>query len=283
MFSDIFDVFTGGGRNSHRTRTVNGDDIECVVNLTFKEACFGVKDKEISYNRLDTCPVCGGTGSKSPNGVKTCPKCGGSGVMEIIQRTPFGSMRTTTTCDQCRGEGKIITDRCTNCYGKGTVKTQKKLKINVPAGVDNGNTMTIRGEGCVAPRGKGGVNGNLFLIFKVAPHPLFIREGVNVSYELPITFMQAVLGDKITVPTVDGTTVIDIPAGTQNGTVIRVKGKGIKNLRKDSYGDVYIHIVVDIPKNLSLKQKNALNDIKETFSKANYDKVEKYNKTIKGI
>lgn len=283
MFSDIFEAFTGGGRSSSRNRVVNGDDVECTVNLTFKEACFGVKDKEIVFSRMDKCGACGGTGSSSPNGVKTCPKCNGSGSMTINQRTPFGVMQTRTTCDQCRGEGRIITDRCTHCYGKGTVKTQKKIKINVPAGVDNGNTMTLRGEGCVAPPNKGGVNGNLFLIFKVSSHPLFIREGIDISYELPITFIQAALGAKVTVPTLDGTTIIDIPEGTQNGTVIRVKGKGVKSLRKEVYGNMYVHVVVDVPRSLNYKQREALKNAEDALNKATYEKIEKFNKKVKGL
>ena len=284
LFSNIFSGFTGGGGRSggQARRDRNGDDVECTVNLTFKEACFGVKDKEIIFNRMDKCPSCNGTGSKSATGVQTCSRCNGTGTVTMQQRTPFGVMQTRTTCPQCNGEGKVIVDKCTECYGKGIVRKQRRLKVNIPAGVDNGNTMTIAKEGCAAPNGTG-VSGNLFLIFKVASHPIFIREGVNISYELPISITQAALGAKISVPTLDGSTTIDIPEGTQNGTVIRVKGKGVKNLRKDSYGDMYIHIIVDVPKSLNLKQRAALREAEEQLAKAKYDQIDKFNKKLRDM
>ena len=283
FFSNIFSGFTGGGTRSERHRTArNGDDVECVVNLSFKEACFGVKDKEIIFARMEKCGGCNGTGSKNPNGIKTCPRCGGSGTIITQQRTMLGVIQTQGVCDQCRGTGKIITDRCTDCYGKGIVRKQRRTKVTIPAGVDNGNQITVRGEGCAAPVG-GGENGNLFLYIKVASHPIFIREGFNVSYELPITIIQATLGAKITVPVLDGTTVIDIPEGAQNGTVIRVKGKGIKYLKKDGYGDLYIHLIVDVPKSLNTKQKAALKTAEELLQKARYEQIDKFNKKLRDI
>ena len=283
LFSNIFSGFTGGGRNSQQTRRErDGDDIEYVVNLSFKEACFGVKGKEIVFSRMDKCTSCNGTGSKSASGVKTCPKCNGSGTVIMQQRTPFGVMQTRTTCPQCNGEGKIIVDKCPDCYGKGIVRKQRKLTVNIPAGVDNGNSMTIPKEGCAAPNGLG-ANGNLFLIFKVAQHPIFIREGVNISYELPITITQAALGARITVPTLDGNTVIDIPEGTQHGAVIRVKGKGVKYLRKDAYGDMYIHIIVDVPKSLNIKQRAAVKNAEEELNRAKYEQIEKFNRKLREI
>jgi molecular chaperone DnaJ len=282
FFSNIFNGFTGGGnaRGASSRRERNGDDIECDVLIGFKEACFGIKDKEVIYQRMEKCASCGGTGSRSRNGIKTCPKCGGTGRITINQRTPFGVMQTRVTCDQCRGEGKIIVDRCPDCSGRGVVRRQHAIKINIPAGIDNGNTMTVRGEGSAAV---GGENGDLYLNIKVAPSALFVRENTNISYELPITFMQAVLGARLTVPTLDGSTVIDIPEGTQNGTVIRVKGKGVKNLRKDTYGDLYIHILVEIPKSLSGRQKAALSEAAAAMDKAKYDKIDRFNKIIKDI
>lgn len=281
IFSNIFSGFTGGGRsNAQARREANGDDIECAVNLTFMEACFGVKEKEIIFNRMERCSTCNGTGSKSPTGVQTCTQCNGTGTVTMQQRTPFGVMQTRTVCPKCHGEGKIILEKCPDCLGKGVIRKQRRLKVNIPAGVDNGNTMTIAGEGC-APVGGKGANGNLFLIFKVASHPVFIREGVNISYELPITMTQAALGARISVPTLDGTTTVDIPEGTQNGTVIRVRGKGVKNLRKDTYGDMYIHVIVDVPKSLNLKQKAALREAEELLAKAKYDQVDKFNKKLR--
>jgi len=283
FFSDIFSAFTGGGgtRTSNR-RDRDGDDIEYALRLTFKEAVFGVKDKDIIFTRIEKCATCGGTGAKNASSIKTCTKCGGSGVINLQQRTPFGVMQTQRVCDECSGRGQIITDKCRDCNGNGRVRKQCTKKVSIPAGVDNGQMLTVRGEGST---GVGrGANGNLILIFKVEEHKLFKREGVDVSLEVPITVTQAILGDNIKIPTLDGgTTDLDIAAGTQNGTIKKIKGKGVKYLRKDAYGDMYVKITVDIPKDLSLRQRATLKELGETLSKAKYENVEKYNKIIKGL
>lgn len=285
IFSDIFSAFTGGnGRSgsSRNSRDRDGDDIEYTLRLTFMEAVFGAKDKEINFTRIEKCATCGGTGAKDASSIKVCSKCNGSGVINIQQRTPFGVMQSQRICDECGGSGKIITDKCKDCSGKGRVRKQCTKKVSIPAGVDNGQMLTVRGEGCAAV-GKG-TNGNLILIFKIDEHPLFKRDGVNVSLEVPITVSQAILGDTIKIPTLDGkTTDLDVSAGTQSGTVKRIRGKGIKYLRKDIYGDMFVKLIVDIPKDLTLRQKAALKDMNETLSKAKYEQVEKYNKLIKGL
>lgn len=281
IFSNIFNGFAGGGRSQNR-RARDGDDVEYTVTLSFKEACFGVKDKEIIYNRLEKCAVCGGTGAKNPGSIKTCSQCNGTGSIVQQQRTPFGVMQTRTVCPQCRGEGKIITEKCVECYGKGIVRKQKRLKVNIPAGVNNDNVMTINGEGS-ASRDSSGMTGSLFVRFRVTPHPVFIREGFNISYELPITIMQAALGAKISVPTLDGTTMITIPEGTQNGDVITLSGKGVKHLKDSGYGSIYIHIIIDVPKSLSSKQKAVLMEAEEALNKAKYDKIDKFNKKLRDL
>jgi molecular chaperone DnaJ len=282
IFSSFFNGFTSrGGRQQSRRQQV-GDNIEHVVNLTFKEACFGVNGKEISFLRMEKCPHCKGLGANSPSGIKVCPRCKGSGVATTQTRTPFGVMQTQGECPDCNGTGKIITDRCIECYGKGRIRKQCTKKINIPAGVNTGNSMTINGEGHAAP-GEGGTNGMLLLIFKVAPHPLFVREKNDISYEYPITFLQAALGAKVTVPTLDGTTVLDIPEGTQNGKVLRIKGKGVKDLRKNEYGDIYVHIIVDVPKSLNLKQRAILNEATSVLSGAKYEQIEKFNKKLRDL
>ncbi len=281
FFSDIINNFTGGGRAS-RSQDRDGDDIEVAVNLAFKEACFGAKDKEIHYTRIERCSACNGSGASNPNAVRTCSKCGGSGVINVQKRTMFGVMSSQMVCDACGGSGKAITEKCRECSGKGRIRRQRMLKVNIPAGIDNGQMMTIRGEGC-APASLRGEFGNLVLVFRVAPHALFAREGTNISFELPITVTQAALGAKITIPTLNGTTQIEIPEGTQNGTVLRVKGKGIKDLRREAYGDLYIHIIVDIPKNLNRKQRDILEEAQSVLEKARYDKIEKYNKTLRDL
>ncbi|MCI5791654.1 MAG: molecular chaperone DnaJ [Clostridiales bacterium] len=285
IFSDIFSAFTGGsGRSgsSRNNRDRDGDDIEYTLRLTFMEAVFGAKDKEINFTRIEKCATCGGTGAKDASSIKVCSKCNGSGVINIQQRTPFGVMQSQRICDECGGRGKIITDKCKDCGGKGIVRKQCTKKVTIPAGVDNGQMLTVRGEGCSAV-GKG-ANGNLILIVQIDEHPLFKRDGVNVSLEVPITVSQAILGDTIKIPTLDGkTTDLDVSAGTQSGTVKRIRGKGIKYLRKDIYGDMFVKLIVDIPKDLTLRQKAALKDMNETLAKAKYEQVEKYNKLIKGL
>ncbi len=281
-FSDFINIFTGGGRSSRTRRNLDGDDIEVAINLTFKEACFGVKDKEVSFMRVEKCATCNGTGSSNPNGVHVCSKCHGTGYITVQQRSLFGVMNTQRTCDACGGRGKTITDKCKDCGGKGTVRRQKTIKVNIPAGVDNGQMMTIRGEGC-APSEQGGNYGNLILIFKVAPHSLFVREGNDISFEYPITIMQAALGAKVTIPTLNGTTQIDIPEGTQHGTVLRIREKGVKDLRRNAYGDMYVHIVIDVPKGLNRKQKEALQAAQDALDKVRYDKIDKFNRSLRDL
>ena len=280
IISNIFNAFTGGG-SSRRTYEREGDDIEIMLNLSFKEACFGV-EKSVTFKRTEKCPSCGGTGAKNSNSIRTCPNCGGSGTVRVSQRTPFGIMQTQKTCNVCGGTGKIIDEKCSDCKGKGTIRKERTIKVKIPAGVDNGQMLTMRGEGSCS-ESKNGPNGNLIIVFKVENHPLFKRDGENISMELPITFVQATLGARIDIPTLQNPLPIDIPEGTQNGTIIRIKGKGIKNLKREAFGDLFVNIVVDIPKNLSHSQKKELKELQSTFEKARFDKIEKYNKLLQNL
>lgn len=281
LFSNIFSAFTGGGAQRSNTNR-DGDDVEYELKLTFKEAVFGVKDKEIVFNRIEKCATCKGTGAKDPSSVKVCTKCGGRGVVTVQQRTPFGVMQTQKRCEDCGGSGKIIGEKCKDCGGKGRVRKQRSIKVNIPAGVDNGQMLTMRGEGS-APRGNGN-NGNLILIFNVKGHPIFHRDGVNVSLDFPITVTDAILGGTVKVPTMDGGTVdLKISEGTQSGTIKTIRGKGVKHLRRDAYGDMLVRIIVDIPKDFSLRQKSALKDLDEVLSKGKYEEIEKFKKTLKDL
>ncbi|MFA6867119.1 MAG: molecular chaperone DnaJ [Clostridia bacterium] len=286
IFSDIFSSFTGGGgsgsRSSRRARVVDGDDIELILDLTFKEACFGVNSKLVRFTRIETCPTCNGTGAKDPMSIQTCPKCHGTGRIVVNQRTPFGVMQSERACDQCEGTGKIIKEKCVDCHGKGRIKKVHEVKVNIPAGVENGQMLTMRGEGSVSPE-KGGSNGNLILKFRVATHLIFTRDGVNLSFVLPITIFQATLGDKVQIPTLDKPVAIDIPAGTQNDTVIRVKGKGVKYLRKDAFGDLYVKVLVEVPVLSSIKEKKDFKDMANQFDKAKYDRINRFNKNLRDI
>lgn len=281
IFSDIFSAFAGGdGRGARRTQRT-GDDIEVALNLTFKEACFGV-EKEISFSRVESCPSCSGTGAKNGTGYKVCTKCGGKGRVFQQQRTMLGVMQTEKVCDMCGGTGKIIIDTCPDCKGKGMLKKSRTVKIKIPAGVDNGQMLTQPGEGNAGLNG--GPNGNLIIVFRVEPHPLFRRDGTDLHLDLPITVVQAIFGDTVEIPTLKNPVKVDIPEGTQDGTVIRVKGSGVKFLRKDACGDLYIRIQVDIPKGLpTLQKKKLAEQLKETLDKGRFEKVEKYQKKLKEL
>lgn len=281
IFSDIFSAFSGGGGRRSANAARGGDDIEVEVNLTFKEACFGVK-KDIQYSRVEKCPTCKGTGAKDGTSVKTCTKCGGRGRVVVQQRTMLGVMQTERVCDMCGGTGKIIMEPCPDCKGKGRVRKQRTISVNIPAGVDNGQMLNMPNEGNAGYNG--GPNGNLILVFRVKPHPLFTRKGNDLFFELPITLTQAVFGDTVEIPTLDKPVSIEIPAGTKNNTNIKIKGKGVKDLRRNVYGDIIAVIKVDVPKNIGLKQRRECRAAFEQVDKnATYDEVEKYKKKLRNL
>lgn len=257
-FGDIFDSFFGGGFSGsgrRRNGPERGADLEYSLNLTFEEAVFGV-EKEISITRSEGCEKCGGSGAKAGSHPQTCDKCGGTGQVRTQRNTPLGSFVSMSACDKCAGKGTIITDPCPECKGKGSVRKQRKIKINVPAGVDTGNIIPIRGQG---EHGKnGGPTGDLYINLRVAPHANFKRKGFDIYIDTHISFAKAALGTEIKVPTVDGDVKYDVPAGTQPGTIFRLKGKGVPKVNGHGRGDQYVNVVVDIPKNLNQKQKEAL-------------------------
>ncbi|WP_050606821.1 molecular chaperone DnaJ [Clostridium niameyense] len=257
-FGDIFDSFFGGGFSSGRRRPdgpQRGADIEYTINLTFEEAVFGA-EKEISINKHDNCDTCNGTGAKPGTSAKTCDKCGGTGKIKVQKNTILGSMVTVTTCDKCNGTGKVIENPCHKCNGTGRVKKNKKIKVKIPAGVDTGNVIPLRGQG--EPGVKGGPAGDLYLNIQVAHHNTFKRKGFDIYIETHISFAQAALGTEIKVPTVDGSVKYDIPSGTQPGTIFRLRSKGVPRVNSNSRGDQYVTVVVDIPKKLNNKQRDAL-------------------------
>ncbi|KGN02464.1 molecular chaperone DnaJ [Clostridium novyi A str. 4570] len=256
-FEDIFDSFFGGGFSSSRRRNgpERGADLEYTVSLTFEEAVFGV-EKEISITRNEKCDTCAGSGAKPGTNSKTCDKCGGTGQVRVQRNTPLGSFVSTSTCDKCGGSGKVIDEPCTTCHGKGTVRKNKKIKINIPAGVDTGNVLPLRGQG--EPGKNGGPNGDLYINIRVSSHKTFERRGFDIYIKEHISFGKAVLGTEITVPTVDGSVKYKIPAGTQSGTTFRLKGKGVPRVNGHGRGNQYVKVIVDIPKAINEKQKEAL-------------------------
>lgn len=261
-FGDIFDTIFGGGGSSSRRRNgpVQGDDLEYNLSLTFEEAIFGCT-KEISITRSETCEDCKGSGAEAGTTPHTCPNCNGTGQVRVQRQTPLGNFVSTTTCDKCGGKGKIIEKPCKTCRGKGNVRKNRKITVNIPAGVDTGNVMPLRGQG---EHGKnGGPAGDLYVRIRVAPSKQFVRKGNDIYVDMHISMGNAALGTEIKVATVDGDVTYNIPEGTQSGTLFRLKGKGVPRVNGSGRGDQYVKVIVDIPKNLNDKQKEALHAFME--------------------
>lgn len=256
IFGDIFgDMFGGGfssGGRQRRRGPERGADIKQRVSISFEEAAFG-KKIQVKINRSEECDECHGSGAKPGTSKKTCPTCNGSGQVQSVQRTPFGNIASTRTCSTCNGEGEVIESPCSKCHGKGSIRKTKTIEVDIPAGIDEGQMIKLSGQGELGSRG--GPRGDLYIEVNVKSHQLFTREGYDVYLEMPITFAQATLGDKIQVPTLDGKVEYEIPEGTQTGTVFRLKGKGIPKLRSNVRGDQYVKVIVEIPKKLNDKQK----------------------------
>ena len=272
---DIFDMFFGGqgGRGGSRAKTgpQRGADLRFDLEITFEEAAFGL-EKEINLYRDETCDHCHGEGAEPGSKVESCPECNGTGYVRFTQNTMFGQMVNERPCSRCKGEGKIISEPCKECRGKGTVKRNKKLKVKIPAGVDNGSRRRVSGEGEAGA--KGGPSGDLYVYLYVKPHKFFERDGTTVLCEVPINIVQATLGADIKVPTLDGQVTMKVPEGTQPGKVLRLKGKGIPSLRGGSRGDQLVRIKVVVPTKLSDKQKDALRKFAD-ISKDNINPEEK--------
>ena len=286
-FGDLGDIFGqffgggfGGGRRSNPNAARRGRDCETVLNLSFEEAAKGAV-KEVSYQKIEKCETCGGSGAKKGTTKKTCSKCNGTGRINITQRTPLGAIQTQTTCDSCGGAGSIIESPCNDCNGTGRIRKTVKHKVNIPAGIDDGQTLNIRGAGDSGVNG--GASGDLHIIISVRPHPIFERAGYNVFCSIPVTFTEAALGAEIVVPTLDGKVKFTIHEGTQPGDEFKLKGKGIQRLNGSGKGDQYVKIILEVPKNLSKQSKEALKKFDELSDKNNYkqrsgfvEKIKKY-------
>ncbi len=269
IFGDIFGGGFGGfGGGARRNGPRRGADIRKVIDVTFEEAVFGAK-KKINLTKQETCDTCGGSGAKPGTSPVTCQKCGGTGQVKTQARTPFGVMTNVGTCPHCHGSGKVISDPCRDCRGTGKVKKPSVVEITIPEGADNGVTLQLSGKG--EPGERGGAPGDLLVTIRVAPHKLFEREGINLYLDMPITFVQAALGATIKVPTVDGTVEYDIPEGTQSETVFKLRGKGVPELRGRGRGDLFVKVKVEVPQNLTAKQKEILSE----FSDEKYYKRKK--------
>ena len=270
---DIFGSFLGGGFGGGGRRNPNapqrGESIRASLSVEFTEAAFGC-EKSITIDRSEQCPTCKGKGCAPGTTPEVCTECHGTGTVTQAQRTPFGMMQSQTVCPKCRGKGQIIHQPCPDCRGAGAVRKRRTIQVNIPAGIDNGQTISLRGQGHSGKNG--GPAGDLLITVMVRPHEIFRRDGTAVFCEAPITFTQAVLGGTLEIPTIDGKVKYDIPEGTQTGTVFRLRGKGIPVLNGRGRGDQYVTVNIETPRNLNREQKEALKKFSESLGEGNYEK-----------
>ncbi len=279
---DIFSSFFGGGGggSTRRRGPARGSDIGARIMVSFEEAAFGCK-KDVSFTRVDKCDDCDGSGAKNGSHPETCSQCGGSGQVRVQQRTPLGIMQTTRTCDKCQGKGTVIKDPCTKCGGTGTQRKNKKLEVSIPAGIDNMQRVVLRGQGNVGQNG--GTAGDLIVEVGIRPHPIFERDGYNIYCEVPVSFAEAALGADIKVPTLEGDYNYKLPEGTQTGTTITLRGKGIQYLNSRAKGDLIFTVVVEVPKNLSETQKKLLREFDQSCDDRNLSAKATFKEKIKNI
>ncbi len=282
IFGDIFSSFFGGASggsssssSARRNGPARGGDILQRVTISFEEAAFGCK-KDVSFDRIEKCPDCGATGAAKGSTTETCSTCHGTGTVRVSQRTPLGMFQSTRPCDACGGTGKIIKNPCPNCRGKGYIKITKKLEITIPAGIDDGQKVAIRGQGDAGRNG--GPNGDLIIAVTVRPHAIFERDGYNIYCEVPITFAEAALGAEIQIPTLEGQMSYQIPEGTQNGTSFTVRGKGIPMVNSKNRGDLIFAVSIETPRNLTESQKDLLRKFAESLGEKNNSKKDSFFK-----
>ena len=284
IFGDIFGGgfggFAGGGARSNPNAPRKGQDIRVRITLSFDEAVHGCK-KNITITRQQTCTECNGSGAAPGTTPEVCPDCNGRGYTVQQQRTPFGVMQSQQPCTRCGGKGKLIKTPCKVCHGSGRVATKKTLEVNIPMGIDDDQSIALRGMGDAGTNG--GPAGDVIVMVTVRPDDLFQRDGYDVWVTIPITFSQAVLGDNITVPTIDGKVEYTLPEGTQSGTTFRLRGKGIQYLNGRGRGDMYVKCDVEIPKKLNKTQREALKKFEGTLKEDNYEKRKGFFRKLKDI
>lgn len=285
-FSDIFDSFFGGGfggfggGGNRRNGPQKGRDLQKSITITFMEAAFGVK-KEISILKSEKCEECNGSGAAKGTSPETCPVCHGSGQVSQVQRTAFGAFQTSAPCSHCGGTGQVIKESCKKCGGSGQIRKTKTIEITIPKGIDDGQTLTLRGEG--EPGKRGGPNGDLYLEIRVQRDKIFQRDGYDVYVELPITFAEAALGAKLVVPTLEGKIELTVPEGTQPDAKFVLKGKGVPYLRGTGRGNQYVIVKLEVPKKLSQKQKDLLKEFDKTCEGSTHSKKKSFMETLKDM
>jgi molecular chaperone DnaJ len=266
-FGDIFDAFFGGAPagSRRRQRVVPGADLRYDLVIEFAEAAFGVT-KEIAFPTLVACPRCEGAGGEPGTEPETCPDCNGSGEQRRVAQTILGQMVNIVACPRCRGEGRIIATPCTECGGDGLVREDRTLQVTIPAGIDDGQRIALEGQGESGPRG--GPSGDLYVAIKVREHAELVRRGTELFHELPVTFPQAALGTTVTVPTVEGSEEVEVPAGVQSGHEIRLRGKGVPRLRGAGRGDLHVVVNVVVPAKLSKRERELLEQLDQVSEPA---------------
>ncbi len=278
IFGSFFGGGFGGGASQRRNAPVRGESIRTNVVLSFEEAAFGCK-KEITINRMESCSDCGGSGAEKGTTAETCATCHGTGSVKTTRRTPLGMVSTSGACPTCHGTGKIIKSPCKECGGSGKKRASRKLSVNIPAGIDEGQTVSLRGEGNAGSNG--GPSGDVLITISIRPHHILTRDGTSIMCDVPITFTQAVLGAEIEVPTLDGKVKYTVPEGTQTGTVFRLRGKGVPVLSGTRRGDQFVRVNIEVPRNLNQKQKNLLTEFSKSVGEGNYTERKSFFEKLK--
>ncbi len=281
-FDDLFNIFGGfGGGNSRRTsQAVRGDDIQVKMNLTFSEAVLGCS-KKITIPRVESCNHCSGTGAKGGTEFSTCSECAGAGQVRYTENSIFGRVVKTGICKSCSGTGKKIKEKCTHCSGNGYSKVQKTISVKIPAGIDNGRVITVRGGGNAGIRG--GMDGDLHIIPSVASHKLLERDSYDLKLKVYVPFTTMLLGGEVEIPLVEGTTTIKIPELTQSNTILKLKGKGVKHLERNAYGDLIVTVVGESPKTLSKDEKELLSKLNKKLADGAFIRHKAYLKDLQSI
>ena len=280
---DIFGSFFGGGFGGsaqRRNGPQKGESQRMQASISFEEAAFGCT-KTINVSRVESCSTCDGSGAKKGTGVETCSVCHGSGQVKQAQRTPFGTFESRATCSSCNGKGKKIKDPCTTCNGQGRVSKKTAIEVKIPAGIDNGQSIQLRGQGSAGVNG--GPSGDIIVTVSVKEHNLFKRDGADVVCEIPISYIQAVLGDDIIVPTIHGKVKYHIPEGTPTGTVFRLKSKGIAHVNGRGNGDHFVRVNIEVPKKLTNDQKDILSKFEDSLGEHNYEEKKGFFDKLKEI
>ncbi len=277
---DIFSSFFGGQSSARRNGPIPGDDILTRLVISFEEAAFGCK-KTISFPRTETCSACSGSGAEPGTHPETCSKCNGTGQIRVQQRTMLGMMQSTRPCDVCGGTGKIIKEPCKTCRGQGVERKNKKFDATIPAGIGEGERILLRGQGHAGKRG--GENGDLIVEINIRPHPIFVRRGYDIYCEVPISYREAALGGEILIPTLEGKEKFKIPEGTQTGTQFSLKGKGVPIIRTSRRGNLYFTVQIEVPRNLSSKQKELLRAFDDSCNNTNHSGKSSFAEKLKNL